>query len=68
MYRNTYVQIDLQNIKENVQKIIKKYSNYKYYFGVVKADCYGHDDVKTVKAIIDGGLFMCCNFRRSTRN
>lgn len=60
MYRNTYVQIDLQNIKENVQKIIKKYSNYKYYFGVVKADCYGHDDVKTVKAIIDGGCNYLC--------
>lgn len=60
MYRNTYVQIDLQNIKENVQKIIKRYSNYKYYFGVVKADCYGHDDVKTVKAIIDGGCNYLC--------
>lgn len=60
MYRNTYVQIDLQNIKENVQKIIKKYSKYKYYFGVVKADCYGHDDVKTVKAIIDGGCNYLC--------
>ena len=60
MYRNTYVQIDLQNIKENVKKIIKKYSNYKYYFGVVKADCYGHDDVKTVKAIIDGGCNYLC--------
>lgn len=60
MYRNTYVQIDLKNIKENVQKIIKRYSNYKYYFGVVKADCYGHDDVKTVKAIIDGGCNYLC--------
>lgn len=60
MYRNTYVQIDLQNIKENVHKIIKRYSNYKYYFGVVKADCYGHDDVKTVKAIIDGGCNYLC--------
>lgn len=60
MYRNTYVQIDLQNIKENVQKIIKRYSNYKYYFGVVKADCYGHDGVKTVKAIIDGGCNYLC--------
>lgn len=56
--RNTYAEINLQNVKENVSKIIGKYNNYKYYFGVVKANCYGHDDIKTVEAIINGG----CNY------
>jgi alanine racemase len=56
--RNTYAEINLQNIKENVSNIIKKYNSYEYYFGIVKANCYGHDDIKTVEAIIEGG----CNY------
>jgi len=58
MYRNTYLEINLNNIKHNVRTIINKYNNYKYYIGVVKADCYGHGIVEPVKAIIDGG----CNY------
>lgn len=58
MYRNTYVEINLKNIEENVKRLIEKCGGYKYYFGVVKADCYGHDDIKTVKSIIKGG----CNY------
>lgn len=58
MFRNTYVEINLKNIEENVKKLISKYNNYKYYFGVVKADCYGHNDIKTVQSIIRGG----CNY------
>lgn len=60
MYRNTYVEINLENIENNVKKIIQNYSDYKYYFGVVKADCYGHDDLKTVKTIIKGGCNYLC--------
>jgi len=55
MYRNTYANIYLNNIKDNVNKIIKKYNNYKYYIGVVKADSYGHNGYEVVKAIISGG-------------
>lgn len=58
LYRNTYVEVNLKNIEENVKKLISKYNNYKYYFGVVKADCYGHNDIKTVQSIIRGG----CNY------
>ncbi len=57
MYRQTYMEVYLDNIKNNVAKIIKKYNNYTYYFGVVKADCYGHG-MESVKAIVDGG----CNY------
>ena len=55
MYRDTYVEVNLKNVKENVEKIVKKYNNYAYHFGVVKADCYGHGIEKTVNAIIEGG-------------
>ncbi len=58
MYRNTYVEINLNNIKYNVKKLIERYNEYKYYFGVVIADCYGHDDNNVVKTIIDAG----CNY------
>ncbi len=58
MFRNTYVEINLGNIKKNVQTFMRKYPDYKYYFGVVKADCYGHFNILTVKSIVDAG----CNY------
>ena len=58
MYRNSYVEVNLTNLKYNIQKLIEKYHDYRYYFGVVKADCYGHNDIETVKTIIDAG----CNY------
>ena len=58
MYRNTYVEVNLKNIESNVKKLINKYNNYKYYFGVVKADCYGHNHMKVVETIINAG----CNY------
>lgn len=57
MYRKTYIEINLNNLKYNVSTIIKHYSNYQYYIGVVKANCYGHG-IKSIKSIIDGG----CNY------
>ena len=57
-YRNTYMEVYLDNIKYNVEQIIKQRPNYKYYFGVAKADCYGHYSNKVVKKIIEGG----CNY------
>ena len=56
MYRKTYVKINKKNITENIKLIINKYNFYKYYFGVVKADCYSHGDV--IDAIIEAG----CNY------
>lgn len=58
MYRNTYVEVNVKNIENNVRMIIERYNEYEYYFGVVKADCYGHNNLETVKAIINGG----CNY------
>ncbi len=56
MYRNTYLEINLNNIKYNVDKLIKRYNNYKYFFGVVKADSYGHHDIEVAKTIIKSGI------------
>lgn len=55
MYRNTYVEINLDNIENNIEKIIKKYNNYDYYFGVVKGDAYGHG-MFIVNSIIEKGI------------
>lgn len=55
-YRNTYANINLRNLRYNIKTIIKRYNNYKYYIGVVKAFSYGHYD--TIKTIIDSG----CNY------
>ena len=60
MYRNTYVNIYLDNIKKNVIKIREKYNNYKYYMGVVKADSYGHNGKNVIESIIDGGCTYLC--------
>ena len=40
MYRKTYALIDCNVIEDNVKAIIKEYSSYKYYFGVVKANAF----------------------------
>ena len=56
MYRNTYAQIDLDNLNKNVSAIIKRYHNYQYYFGVVKANAYGHGLVKVASEIIKQGV------------
>ena len=60
MYRNTKVIINLKNIRENVRKMKQAYPFYQYYFGVVKANCYGLDNesLAVTRAIIDAG----CNY------
>src|SRR5574344_1487567 len=58
MFRKTYVLINLENIENNIKKIINYCKEYKYYIGVVKADAYGHSSIKTIKSIIKGG----CNY------
>lgn len=60
MYRNTYLEINLNNITNNVKKIINTYNTYKYYFGVVKADCYGHGDILPIKAMLKAGINYLC--------
>ena len=40
--RKTFCEVNLKNLKSNIEKIINTHNDYSYYFGVVKADCYGH--------------------------
>ena len=52
---NTYLEINLDTLRNNTKTIIEKYNNYKYYFGVVKSNAYGHGEY-IVNEIIKGGI------------
>lgn len=55
MYRNTFIEINIDNLQNNVKEIIAKYPEYKYYFGVVKGNAYGHSD-KIAKYLVESGI------------
>lgn len=55
MYRKSYVEINLNNIETNVENILKKYSKYTYYFGVVKGFAYGHG-LYVINSMIEKGI------------
>lgn len=59
MYRNTYAEINIDNLQNNVKEIIKKYPDYQYYFGVVKGNAYGHS-FKICKYLIESGINYLC--------
>lgn len=44
MYRNTYVEINVKNIENNIKNIINYYNDYEYFIGVVKANAYGYGE------------------------
>ncbi len=56
MYRKTYVEVNLDNLKNNVKNITNYYNNYKYYFGVVKGNCYGHGTTFVINELIESGI------------
>ncbi len=55
MYRKTYVEIDEDQLRLNAAEIIKKYPDYKTYFGVVKNNAY-HHGIRVVNSLIKGGI------------
>ena len=55
MYRDTFIEINIDNLQHNVREVMRKYPDYKYYFGVVKGNAYGHSD-KIAKYIVDAGI------------
>lgn len=55
MYRKTYIEIDVDKIQNNIEKIVKKYNDYKYYIGVVKGNAYGHG-AYLAKYVLDAGI------------
>lgn len=56
MFRKTYVEVNLDNLKNNVKNIINYYNNYDYYFGVVKGNAYGHGITYVINELIDSGI------------
>lgn len=42
--KETYTEINLDNIANNAKKIVEKYNEYDYYIGVLKSDAYGHGE------------------------
>lgn len=56
MYRKTYVEVNIDNLKSNVENIVKNYNEYKYYFGVVKGNCYGHGIKYVINELTDSGI------------
>ena len=52
---DSYVEIRLSQLRDNVRAIIAKYPAYRDYIGVVKGDAYGHG-MRAVQALYDGGL------------
>ena len=55
MYRDTYIEINVDHLQHNVKEIIQKYPEYQYYFGVVKGNAYGHSD-KIAKYLVECGI------------
>ena len=56
--RNTYALINLINLENNIKEIVKTYP-YEYYFGVIKANAYGHG-LETVKTMEKSGINYFC--------
>lgn len=55
MYRKTFVEVNIDHLKNNVSNIIKKYNDYKYYIAMVKSNAYGHG-LYIVNDLIDSGI------------
>lgn len=55
MYRDTFVEINLDNLALNTTNIVKTYNEYKYYIAMVKSNCYGHGSY-IVKTLLNSGI------------
>ncbi|MBR1653937.1 MAG: alanine racemase [Clostridia bacterium] len=55
MYRRTYLEVNCKNLENNIKNIKENYPSYDYYFGVVKANAYGHGGY-IVNSLIEGGI------------
>lgn len=73
MYRKTYVEINLDVLKNNIKNIKSNYK-YEYYIGIVKAGAYGHGDY-IINTLIESGinylaassLEECLNIRKRNK-
>ena len=56
MYRKTWLEVDLDAIKENVKYIKNK--NHKKFIAVLKANAYGCGDVQVMHTVLEAGADM----------
>ncbi|WP_171038154.1 alanine racemase [Aquibacillus sediminis] len=54
-YRDSWVEIDLNNIQYNIEQLRHRLSHHTNIYAVVKANAYGHGDVEVAKAAIQAG-------------
>lgn len=55
-YRNTWVEIDLEAIRNNIVQLQSLLPNNRKVMGVVKADGYGHGSVEVAKVAVEKGI------------
>ncbi len=51
-YRDTWAEIDLSAIKENVSNMKEHIGEHVHLMAVVKANAYGHGDAEVAKALL----------------
>lgn len=54
-YRDTWIEVDLDAIYDNLSQIKQHYAKTKKIFAVVKADAYGHGAIMVAKTAIKAG-------------
>lgn len=55
-FRPTFVEIDIQALKENFQAVKKYLPNNSEILGVVKANAYGHGAINVANALVSEGI------------
>lgn len=54
-YRDTWAEVDLDNIAKNITAVKKQLPKEVEFFAVVKANAYGHGDVQVAKTALNAG-------------
>ncbi|CAM4088494.1 alanine racemase [Mesobacillus thioparans] len=57
-YRDTWAEVDLDRIKNNVKEITGHLSEEVEFIAVVKANAYGHGDLQVAEAAMEAGASM----------
>ncbi|MGV2622579.1 UNVERIFIED_CONTAM: alanine racemase [Halobacillus marinus] len=54
-YRDTYVEVNLNHIAQNIHQLKERLGSSKKIYAVVKADAYGHGDIQVAEAALEAG-------------